>query len=1028
MAQRRFGYRAVSASPEPRRVNSAAPWWREIDGLRVFWSWPGGLTLHQDDSERTRLTSVEGASESGGPSSATSPSDVETRPLEASASPPPVDPLRQPWLDVGHNLGRYLIIGECGRGGMGVVVRAYDPKLQREVALKVLWRERDDPDGRARIIREARALARLSHPNVVSVYDVELEDTRGHTVVAMEFVPGSTLRKWLDRGPSQSEIIDAFVQAGRGLQAAHEAGLLHRDFKPSNVLRTERGTLKVTDFGLAKAVGGGPPSPQSASASASMPILPEPDLVTRADTVVGTPRDMAPEQLLGKSLSPAVDQYAYCVALWEALTGTPPFAARKHAELIQTKLAGPPAWPESASAPSRIADALIRGLDPNPDRRWPSMSELLQALQSEQRRGPGRWWMVLGAGGITAAAVAWGMNQTPADERCTGARARVDEAWSAERRTQVGEAFTATELPYAEESLERTLAALDEYADAWAEQHTRACEATTVRGEQSSAILDLRMACLQRRWQSLEATTKELAQADGVVVENAASMLDALPRLSPCTDVDALLRDVVPPAPEQAAEVERIGRAMAPALARLSAGHYEQAVTALEPLEAEAAELGYGPLHSELKFNLGEALVRMGKPEQGRVVLADALTLALGNRRWAEARDVSLKLAWVVGNDLSKTSEGRAYAHTARGLLEVAADPLVHADLQRGLAVMARTDGRLDEAEALLRNALERAQSHPDSTIAIRTILQGDLGNVLQDRGDYANAERAYRESLTLTRNRLGPRHPRVARGHANLGRVLENRGRYEAAEREVRQALSITVDILGDRHPDLITIRTNLGNALYLQGKLSEAEAEHREALSIALENYELTHPRVAFVRNNLALVLSPQGRHEDAREQLRTAIDAWMSANEPGHPYVAALHYNLGLAWSADEHHAEAETEYRSALGLGEKALGADHPKLLSVRADLAATLLARDKDLEEARTLVEAAWTKAETVELPDEERGKIAWVLAQLRARDEAELAGALDLARAARQLLKQAGEAHTPMRTAVEAWLAEHEPG
>ncbi|MEM7160475.1 MAG: serine/threonine-protein kinase [Myxococcota bacterium] len=959
-------------------------------------------------------------------------SDVETRPIGGSDSDNPLPPgalghAQEPWPGIGGNLGRYLVIDECGRGGMGVVLRAYDPKLQREVALKILWGDRADDDAQARIIREARALAQLSHPHVVSVYDVDLEETQGRTVVAMEYVPGTTLRKWLQEEPSTAEIIEAFVQAGRGLEAAHEVGLLHRDFKPSNVLRTEQGRLKVTDFGLAKWVEGAPSVSRSSVSSAAMPIGDDDEPLTRGDVVVGTPRYMAPEQLMGEPQTPAVDQYAFCIALWEALAGRPPFPTGNHQTMLSAKVYGPPPWPDSTPAPPGLVDALLRGLAPKPDERWPSMTALLDALDSDPQGKPGRWWMVAGATAVTAAAIAWGMAQSPPDERCTGARARIDEAWPAPRRAQVDEAFTATELPYAADSLERTLEALDDYADAWAEQHTRACEATTVRGEQSSAILDLRMACLEQRWRSLDATTRELASADRLAVENVDALLDSLPHLDPCSDVDSLLRDVVPPEPGQADEIERIERALAPALARHRSGHYEEAVEILEPLEAAAARLGYGPLLARLQYHLGDAQVRAGRAQRGREILSEGLASALAARRWAQARDTALQLTHVVGGDLAKTDEGRVYADVVRGLLAAAPDLRSEVELRRTLAMMARTDGRLEETERLLRDNLEQLQDDAGPSFDARASLLSDLANVLQDRGDYAGAEQTYREALALQRQLRGDQHPSVARAHANLGRALEHRGRYEESEREIRRALSISVAILGERHTDLITIRTNLGNALYVQNELEEAEAEHRKSLSIAQENYEPTHPRVAFARNNLALVLIPLDRAEEARQELRTAIDAWMSTNEPGHPYVAALHYNLGLAWTEDEHHAEAEAEYRIALEVGERALGADHPRLLTVRADLADALLAQERNLDEARTLAESAWATAETTELTDEDRGKIAWVVAQLRARDTTEFSEALELARTARDAFERAGAPYASTRETIDAWMAERQP-
>ena len=193
---------------------------------------------------------------------------------------------------------RYVPIGELGRGGMGVVERAYDPTLQREVALKVLRTDSMGEEHERRMVREARAMAQLSHPNVVAVYDVELDSSMG-VLMVMEYVPGGTLRQWLrDEERSWSSIVDAFVQAGRGLVAAHGKGILHRDFKPSNVLVASDGIFKVTDFGLAKFAF----VPEARMLTRSGELAPSHGELTHGDAIMGTPRYMAPEQHRSQSL------------------------------------------------------------------------------------------------------------------------------------------------------------------------------------------------------------------------------------------------------------------------------------------------------------------------------------------------------------------------------------------------------------------------------------------------------------------------------------------------------------------------------------------------------------------------------------------------------------------------------------------------------------------------------------------------------------------------------------------------------
>ena len=306
-------------------------------------------------------------------------------------------------------LGRYLVIGEIGRGAMGVVLRAYDPRLQREVALKCIQPGEMSSETQARLVREAQAMARLSHPNVVGVHDVELIDDQ--FVMTMEYVEGVDLETWLGERRTWREVIDVFVRAGRGLAAAHRAGLLHRDFKPANVLVSSEGEVKVTDFGIALSASR-PMNEVSVEVARSVEIedaaFAEAGSLTEDGVVVGTPAYMPPEQFKAVELTPAADQYAFCVSLWQALSSELPFVPRRRGRgdvtgLIELKLGGPPRWPASAPAvPRRFVEAVSRGLRARPGERWASMEALLDELSTEPLRARRR---LLGLGGVVVAAV-----------------------------------------------------------------------------------------------------------------------------------------------------------------------------------------------------------------------------------------------------------------------------------------------------------------------------------------------------------------------------------------------------------------------------------------------------------------------------------------------------------------------------------------------------------------------------------------------------------------------------------------------
>lgn len=289
---------------------------------------------------------------------------------ETATSGPDSGPVRAP-----QQLGRYQIVRELGAGAMGVVVEARDTELERLVALKLLKAGRSD-DAKARLLREARAMASLPHAHVVTVYDVGTID--GQDYVAMELVDGGTLASWLDKRPPQAEIVDAFVQAGRGLAAAHAAGIVHRDFKPHNVLRTASGTIKVSDFGLAR------PSqvePRALSGGVADPML------TATGSLLGTPAYMAPEQWDGGEVGPAADQFAFCVSLWEAFAGARPFGGTTLEELRTSTRRGPASL-DASVLPRRLRPIVLRGLALAPRDRWPDMTALVAALTPRPVRRP----------------------------------------------------------------------------------------------------------------------------------------------------------------------------------------------------------------------------------------------------------------------------------------------------------------------------------------------------------------------------------------------------------------------------------------------------------------------------------------------------------------------------------------------------------------------------------------------------------------------------------------------------------------
>jgi WD40 repeat protein/predicted Ser/Thr protein kinase len=317
------------------------------------------------------------------------PSDMDTSMSEGTMSSQfPLDalflPERAQTREVAPVIGRFSILHEIGQGGMGVVYLGYDARLDRRAAVKLLGSNGEQ--GRARLLREAQALARLSHPNVIPIY--ESGEHGDDAYIAMEYVAGHTLRDWMRAAPrSTAQILAVFVAAGRGLEAAHQQGLAHRDFKPDNVMVGDDGRTRVADFGLVRAFAEPsserPRAELDAQIDAGIARIANVDL-TATGALLGTPAYMAPEQYLGEPSGPATDQFSFCVSLWEALYGTRPFAGKSVAELATNILAGKIATPSGdAKLPARIRKALEQGLAVEPGKRWPSMGALLTVLERE---------------------------------------------------------------------------------------------------------------------------------------------------------------------------------------------------------------------------------------------------------------------------------------------------------------------------------------------------------------------------------------------------------------------------------------------------------------------------------------------------------------------------------------------------------------------------------------------------------------------------------------------------------------------
>ncbi len=723
-------------------------------------------------------------------------------------------------LERGRTVQRYVVLYELGSGGMGVVYAAYDPELDRKIALKLLHADSTSTRGRTRLLREAKAIAKLSHPNVVTVHDVGTFE--GRVFVAMEYVDGVTLRQWLrEKQRPWQEVLEVLTAAGQGLAAAHAADLIHRDFKPDNVLVDRAGRVVVLDFGLARRATSHDDSHSSSSERSPRPVRSDtgtarieidpaaaerprvherPDELdvelTRTGAVLGTPAYMSPEQHLGVSVDARTDQFSFCVVLWEALWGVRPFrgdTARITAVNVVKGIVDDP--PRHVRVPNWLRRVLVRGLAVDVPDRYPHMNALLAALRRESTRKVRRG-IALAAGivGLGVGAVIAAATLERDRESCDGGEARLVGVWDDDVRSRIRTAFLDTEVPYAQTAFVGVERELDEYAEGWQGEHREACEATHVLREQSHEMLDLRMACLRARLGELEALTSEFSGADADVVEHAVEATATLGRLDACADTEALAARVRPPEdPAARQRVETLRERLRDAKAKEASGRYEAALAIAEDVVAQAVSLEYPPVTAEARLRLGSVLERKGDFIRSERELLDAILQAEASEHQIVAAEAWVRLVWVTGVERMDTDKGQLWAQFADAAVR-----------------------------RLGRNDLLRAQ-----------LVHND-GGLLYRQGDYAGALDRYRRALEMQEQLLGPDDPLVAMTYNHLGNVMIMQGDLVNAREYCRRSLELRRRTLGERHPKVAASLNNLAVIAYQQGEDADALTIAGDALSI--------------------------------------------------------------------------------------------------------------------------------------------------------------------------------------------------
>lgn len=780
-----------------------------------------------------------------------------------------------PKLERGDRVGRYLVSKEVGAGGMGSVYLASDPDLDRDVAIKVVkvHQRRDRAAAHARLLREAQALAQLSHPSVVTVYDAATYgDDDDAVYLAMEFVEGENLGAWVRRvQPPRSECLQRLVEAAQGLAAAHRAGIVHRDFKPSNVMLGADGRVRVLDFGLARGTSKLSSETGVGLLSASKSLDVE---LTGASRVIGTPAFMAPEQFLGEAQDERTDQFSFCVTAYRLLFGYAPFDGDDVQTLRRNVVRGmTPEFPQRRAVPRRVWRVLVRGMSLRPDDRYPDMSALVTALRGA-RVSRVKSVAAVGAVGVLLAGGAW-VAMRPRAVECDTGRARAAAVWDSTRSEAVHRAFAATERSYAELAHQRVVESVDAYVEEYADARQAVCQSRSDSDAGDPTQLDAVVRCLDRHLTEVDALLDVFAEADAQVVEKAPKSVLSLPPLVQCQSADRL--DARAPTGRFPALEADLARATA--LTR--SGRIADALQALAPLleHARGANGEADPQFAVRTLLLaGETNLGVGDAEQARAAFSEARQGAaqLGNDDFELS--ALLGLSSVEAVLLADPVRALDHARHAEALLGRMGDPPVasgRVDLLRGTAIM-RGGGDADEARVRLESAIEKTRDNPEA-LQVQLAALHNLASFHGQRGRYLEAEQRLTEALELAVARLGPDHPTTAAYHASRGATFSRLERFAESETDLRRALAIYRSTMGEQTVQVAQALHSLGVNDVSSDDYEGALEHYRDALRIKEKILPQDHPTLAPTQNNIGDALNKLERFDEAIEHLDEAMRIW-------------------------------------------------------------------------------------------------------------------------------------------------------